>query len=124
MKNLPQLPAHYLDNRPQPDPQTDTKTKEMLRGAIADIDFHNRYNAEKQWGKKQVKKELNLYYKQQEALDGPKAETLTVDEKKRLRSYYKEQIRRRLIRLDILINGKQTTANAINCNVVDAQIVS
>lgn len=111
MKNLPQT-------------ETDTKTKQLLRGAIAGIDFHAHNSLAAVWDQSKVEEELELYYKQLEALDSPKAATLTVDEKKSLRGYYQKQIRQRLTRLSILIKGTPLTARAINCNVVQPEIVS
>ncbi|MAB38929.1 MAG: hypothetical protein CL528_00465 [Aequorivita sp.] len=118
MKNLPhtptkQLPAHYLDNR----------TQQMCNDAIADIQHHMRQSA-LTWDQTQVEKELNLFYKQLEALDKPAAAHLRIDEKKTLRKYYQNMIRQNTARLDVFINGLVLTARAINCNVVEPQILS
>jgi uncharacterized FlaG/YvyC family protein len=116
MENLPHpktLPAHYLD----------TKTRQMCNDANASIQHHMRQSA-LTWDQGQVEKELNLFYKQLEALDSPAAKHLRIDEKKTLREYYKKMIRQNTARLDVFINGLSLTARAINCNVVEPQILN
>jgi len=119
MKNLPhtqttkQLPAHYLDNR----------TQQMCNDAIADIQHHMRQSA-LTWDQTQVEKELNLFYKQLEALDKPAAAHLRIDEKKTLCEYYKNKIRQNLQRLSVFMHGPALTARAINYNVVEPKILN
>lgn len=100
-----------------PQPPTDTKTKEMLRDANANILFHTRNKSAATWDQAQTEKELDLFYRQLEALDSPTAEHLRIDEKKALREYYKNKIRQGAQRLDIFIHGVALTERARNCNV-------
>ena len=114
MKNVPHtktLPAHYLDNR----------TQQLCNDAAASIANHTR-QSKLTWDQPQVEKELNLFYKQLEALDSPTAAHLRIDEKNTLRNYYKRKIRQNLTRLDVFVNGLADTARAINCNVQFEQI--
>jgi hypothetical protein len=115
MNNLPQTP---------PAPKFDTKTQHMINDAIAGIKFHSHNNCKTTWDQAQVEKELNLFYKQLEALDSPSAEHLRIDEKKTLRDYYKKKIRQNLQRLAVFMQGSADIARAINCNVVEPQILS
>tara|TARA_R110002012_G_scaffold250357_6_gene428164 strand:- start:7136 stop:7483 length:348 start_codon:yes stop_codon:yes gene_type:complete len=115
MKNLPQTqePAEKLD----------TKTQQMINDAVADVKYHTRYR-HAQWDQEKVETELNIFYKQLEALDEPKAAHLRIDEKKQLRAYFKNKIRQNLQRLSIFLQGPALTARAINCNVVEPQILN
>lgn len=109
MKNLPQfrpMPAHYLDNR----------TQQMCNDANAAIKHHTQQSS-LAWDQHTVENELNLFYKQLEALDSPQAQHLRIDEKKTLRNYYKGKIKQNLERLSVFLNGFANTARAINCNV-------
>jgi hypothetical protein len=110
MKNLPHtktLPAHYLDPR----------TQQLCNDAAASIAFHTQQNTAKTQA--ETEKELELFYKQLEALEKPVAKHLRADEKKTLRDFYKERISRNLQRLDLFINGMADTARALNCEVLE-----
>jgi len=115
MKNLPhtQEPAEKLD----------TKTQLMVNDAVAGIKFHSHNNCKATLDQAQVENELNLYFNQLEALDKPVADNLKPFEKETLRNYYKSQIRRRKAQLSVFVTGLALTAHAINCNVVEPQIL-
>lgn len=107
------LPRHYLDHR----------TQQLCNDANAAIHYHTQQSRAAR-DQAQTEKELNLFYKQLEALDSPTAAHLRIDEKKTLRNYYKGKIRQNLNRLDVFINGTIDTARAINSNVVEPQTLN
>ncbi len=116
MKTLPQpkkLPAHYMDQR----------TQQMRNDAVVSINYHTQKNSRPKLPQKQVEKELNLFYKQNEALDSEAALHLTTAEKQTLKQYFKTQINKRTAQLDVFINGAALTARAINKTVVEPETV-
>lgn len=106
------LPAHYLD----------TRTQELYNNAVAGLNYHKTVNAPS-WGQAQIEKELDMYYNQLEALDGPKTDNFSASQKTALRRYYKQQITQRLANLELFLHGIALTARAINCKVVAPQIL-
>lgn len=107
-----------MKNLPHPN-----KTQQIANDAIASINYYKEF-AHTTWSQPQVEKELNLFYKQQEALDQPVAEHLRPDEKNILRQYYKDQIRQRLNHLSVFLQVSADTAKAIKMEVVNPEILS
>lgn len=95
----------------------DTKTKQMCYDANAAIMHHQRTS--KADDLSTLKRELHLYYKQQEALDGDFAKELRPDEKKILSDYYKSQIKTRIGKIKQIYR----TNRALEFEVVDPKRV-